>query len=248
MNRALTRNVVGSALSELFAAADPSAVDRWFGPIFVQHSAYAADGIAGLRALAEGLPATFRYDWADVIVDGQLAVTHGIYRGYGSRPLTGFDVWRVAYGRIVEHWDSLSALVPSGGPCLLAGMTRTSDRDQSTPNRLLVEEFVRGVLVGGKYDELDRFVDSGLRLKRRGGDASLDGAGFPRLLDRDCGPRYTMLHLALAEGDLVYTRSKGVLRPIVLSDLWRVQGDRIVEHCGVVAQIPSGVTHSNGLF
>jgi predicted SnoaL-like aldol condensation-catalyzing enzyme len=59
----------------------------------------------------------FRPEPARLLSEDDLVVTHGLYHGFGPEPMAGFDVWRVANGMIVEHWDALRAWVsanPSG--------------------------------------------------------------------------------------------------------------------------------------
>ena len=56
-----------------------------------------------------------------VIAEGDLVVIHSRYEGARPKPLLAFDVFRVANGKLVEHWDVMQEEVPleltmSGNP------------------------------------------------------------------------------------------------------------------------------------
>jgi predicted SnoaL-like aldol condensation-catalyzing enzyme len=102
------KELVLKAAGELFGDKDPSAVDRWVADNYRQHSSLAADGPDALRGLVATLPEGFRYEGARVIADGDLVGLHGTYFGFGPVPLVAFDLFRVADGKIVEHWDVIT--------------------------------------------------------------------------------------------------------------------------------------------
>lgn len=105
------KELVLTAAGELFGAKDPSAVDRWVAPDYRQHSALIGDGPEALRGLVANLPEGFRYELARVIADGDLVALHGVYHGFGPEPLVAFDLFRVADGKLAEHWDALTPVV-----------------------------------------------------------------------------------------------------------------------------------------
>src|SRR5690242_1012827 len=101
------KELVLKAAGELFGDKDPSAVDRWVAADYRQHSSLAADGPEALRGLVASLPSGFRYELARVIADGDLVALHGVYHGFAPEPLVAFDLFRVADGKLAEHWDAL---------------------------------------------------------------------------------------------------------------------------------------------
>jgi len=223
------KDVVVTAMHEFFNEKDPAAVSRHFGP-FTQHAAQLADGLKGLRELANSLPSGSRYELLRVLGDGDLVVTHGVYHGIGRHPLVGFDLWRVEGETIVEHWDALTAADEASldDAAQADGPIRSGDADRTAANRVLVADWVRVELIG-------RGVQTGGRHESGSGDDEL--------------PRYLALHHIVAEGDAVFTRSEGDLgRPVICSDLWRVEDGRIVDRRTLVVAVPGTRAHANSVF
>lgn len=144
-----SKEIVLKAAGELFGDKDPGAVDRWVAADYRQHSSLAADGPEALRQLVAGLPASFRYEGARVIADGDLVALHGTYHGFGPEPLVAFDLFRVDEdGRLAEHWDALTPVVSdtASGRSQTDGPAAPSDLDRTEANRRLVAEFAEKVL------------------------------------------------------------------------------------------------------
>ena len=55
----------------------------------------------------------FKYEPGLVMADGDYVSVHGRYTGWGPKPMIAVDVFRVANGRIAEHWDVLQEEVPA---------------------------------------------------------------------------------------------------------------------------------------
>lgn len=218
------KELVVDATERLFNGKDLTAVDELFGAVYVQHSALGSDGPDGLKGLVAGLPSTSGYELIRVLADGDLVVTEGVFQGFAPVPLIGYDVWRVSDGRIVEHWDAL-------GP---NGTRAQRDTEQAAPtsvdeNRELATQWVESVLVGGDSSSIGRFATS---------DA---------LVPNDL--TYVALHAVIADGTLVYTRSEGDRGgAVIINDVWRFEGGRIVERWGLVAPVPETLPHANGAF
>jgi predicted SnoaL-like aldol condensation-catalyzing enzyme len=159
-----------------------------------------------------------------VLADGDLVVTEGVFQGFAPVPLIGYDVWRVSGGRIVEHWDALG---PNGTRAQIDAPS--VDSAPVDENGGLVREWVSRVLVGADRSAIENFATS---------DA---------LIPSDL--RYVALHAVIADGDVVYTRSEGERDgAVIINDVWRVDGGRIVERWGLVAPVPATLPHSNGAF
>jgi predicted SnoaL-like aldol condensation-catalyzing enzyme len=48
-----------------------------------------------------------------VVADGDLVMVHGRYVGWGPKPMVAVDIFRVANGKLAEHWDVLQDDVPA---------------------------------------------------------------------------------------------------------------------------------------
>lgn len=108
------KTLVRSAMNELFVKRDPeTAVRRYFGNPYLQHNPTIGDGADDLPKIVHALPANFRYQPGVVVADGELVMIHGLYTGWGPKPLVTVDIFRVKKGKLVEHWDVMQEEVPA---------------------------------------------------------------------------------------------------------------------------------------
>ncbi|HWA12256.1 MAG TPA: ester cyclase [Burkholderiales bacterium] len=87
---------------------DVAAIDRYVGP-YRQHNPQAADGPEGLKGyigyLKDKVP-RFHAQIRRVIAEGDLVVLHvHATPAPGARGMAIIDIFRVADGKLVEHWD-----------------------------------------------------------------------------------------------------------------------------------------------
>ncbi|MBL8550235.1 MAG: nuclear transport factor 2 family protein [Hyphomonadaceae bacterium] len=106
-----TRRVVGNYVAEFGRGGVRSAVELWFAPNYRQHSPTIPDGAAGAIAFLER---EFSDPTAEkpqlgpqrVLVEGDLILFHHSITYPGdARPIALIDIFRVANGKISEHWD-----------------------------------------------------------------------------------------------------------------------------------------------
>ncbi|MFI6999317.1 nuclear transport factor 2 family protein [Nocardia sp. NPDC050175] len=249
------KNIVLTATTELFAKKDPSAVDHWVAPNYIQHSSLAADGPEALRQLVAGLGPDFRYEGARVIADGNLVALHGTYYGFGPDPLVGFDIFRVdANGKLAEHWDALTPVVrnTASGRTQTDGPTEVIDTGKTEANRALVTEFAQQVFVDADYSVLTDYISTET-FSQHNPEAADGLAGFGAAVAKwgEQGKKlvYQKVHKVIAEGDFVLLQSEGEFGvPAAYYDLFRVQDGKLVEHWDVIAPVPAQLPHHNGLF
>ncbi len=81
----------------------------FLGPEYRQHNPTAGDGAAGLKSFIEFLKAKFPTQHGDIkqiVAEGDLVVLHvHSTRGDGTAGRAIVDIFRVAHGKVVEHWD-----------------------------------------------------------------------------------------------------------------------------------------------
>jgi hypothetical protein len=60
----------------------------------------------GSSSACDPFPATFRYENALAIADGDYVVLYGRFSGHGQpRPMIVANILRIEDGRLAEHWD-----------------------------------------------------------------------------------------------------------------------------------------------
>ena len=94
-----------AGIKGVFIDRDPTVLDRLVSDNYQQHSPRIPNGTAAIKALLGNLPADFRYEPGLVVAEGDYVTIHGRYFGWGPKPMMAVDIFRVANGKIAEHWD-----------------------------------------------------------------------------------------------------------------------------------------------
>lgn len=106
MNAQENKRLVLKALDEAFNRRDESAYERYWSADYLQHSAHIAPGREGLKLLIRELPEVFKYEPGLIVAEGDYVMVHGRYSGIGTpKPWIIVDIFRIADGRLAEHWD-----------------------------------------------------------------------------------------------------------------------------------------------
>jgi predicted SnoaL-like aldol condensation-catalyzing enzyme len=105
--------LVLEGIKGVFIQRDPAVIDRLFSADYRQHNPQIPNGPAAIKALLGNLPPDFKYEPGLVIADGDYVSIHGRYTGWSPKPMIAVDVFRVANGKIAEHWDVLQEEVPA---------------------------------------------------------------------------------------------------------------------------------------
>jgi predicted SnoaL-like aldol condensation-catalyzing enzyme len=100
-------------------AMDSAAVDRYIAPDYIQHSGLAEPGTAGLKAWLDHVkvesPAA-KQTIHRAFVDGDHVIVHThVERWPDDRGLAVADFFRLANGKIQEHWDVIQE-IPEASP------------------------------------------------------------------------------------------------------------------------------------
>jgi predicted SnoaL-like aldol condensation-catalyzing enzyme len=105
--------LVLAGITGVFIDRDPAVLDRLFSEDYKQHNPQIPNGTAAIKTLLQNLSRDFEYRPGVVVADGDYVMVHGRYVGWGPKPVIGVDIFRVAGGKIAEHWDVLQEEIPA---------------------------------------------------------------------------------------------------------------------------------------
>jgi predicted SnoaL-like aldol condensation-catalyzing enzyme len=153
------KKLVTEAIDALLVRREAGAVDRYFGPRYLEHGPLASGGTGGLREWAARLPTAFQYEWFRVLAQDSVVAVHGRYQGLGDGPLIAFDMYRVSGGSIVEHWAGLQpeAIETASGHTMTDGPTEINEPAATDATRKIVEGAIQAILVEGDFSQLPRY-------------------------------------------------------------------------------------------
>jgi len=100
------QTLVLKAFDTLFNKRDYAAAERFWSPLYIQHSAHIAPGREGLFNLIKSLPPTLKYEPGTIVAEGDFVIVHGRFSGFGA-PVNWIaaDIVRIQNGILMEHWD-----------------------------------------------------------------------------------------------------------------------------------------------
>jgi len=120
-NKALYRNF----MDEVWNRRDLTAIDRYLAPDFVEHNKNLPPGMAGRKQFVTAVQAAFsdyHAEVEEVVADGDRVVARVQWTGTQDGPFQGrppthrklrfwtADFFRVADGKLAEHWDVVDSL------------------------------------------------------------------------------------------------------------------------------------------
>jgi predicted SnoaL-like aldol condensation-catalyzing enzyme len=115
-NSALVRQ-----LYSLLRAGDADGLAQVLADEFVNHNPQVPNGLRGTQQALQQVGSLDAQIFR-LIAQGNLVAVHARYKGSPDR--AGMDFWKIADGRIVEHWDVLEAIpADSAGHDLFSELT-----------------------------------------------------------------------------------------------------------------------------
>ncbi len=100
--------------AEVLGPINSRSVDALFDPEYIQHNPNAATGAQGLKDMLDR--AKGKYPHAEhrvkrLLVDGDLVAAHvHVIFNPGDAGFAVVDIFRIAKGRIAEHWDVMQPI------------------------------------------------------------------------------------------------------------------------------------------
>jgi predicted SnoaL-like aldol condensation-catalyzing enzyme len=107
------KQIAMRVLKGAFIERDASVVDRYFSPTYIQHNPSIPNGPAAIPGLIASLSKDFSYEPGMAVAEGDLVMVHGRYLGWGPKPMIAVDIFRLADGKVAEHWDVMQEEVPA---------------------------------------------------------------------------------------------------------------------------------------
>jgi predicted SnoaL-like aldol condensation-catalyzing enzyme len=100
------KELVLKAFDTLFNKRDYAAAEKFWSPVYIQHSAHIEPGREGLFNLVKNTPSTLKYEPGLAVADGDFVILHGRFSGFGL-PVNWIvaDILRIENGILIEHWD-----------------------------------------------------------------------------------------------------------------------------------------------
>lgn len=234
--------IVRDGMAAILESKSETEVEALFAETFIQHNPWAKDGIEHVKQM---LAFDFGYKPARWVVQDDVVAYLGYYTApnpLGDLPLYCTDMWRVADGKIVEHWDALLPLPETELSNALAGEgdgESFSCEDTRARNTETVSKFLDLVLNRGELDQMGNLVSSEYVYhdptdgERRGHAAmhgTISGAGGRMIHDNK---------RLLASGDIVMSHGHFFGEPDqVIFDWFRLdQENKIAEHWSIAQPI-----------
>ena len=230
------------------------AVTKYTGARYTQHSTGVADGVEGFVAFFE--PFLARNPIRDIrvvraIEDGQYVFVH-VYQSLnnGEAEWVTTDFFDTdENGKIIEHWDVISAYAaqtPSGHTSI-DGATEVTDLEKTEENKQLVRDLIRDVLIGEDPQKIDDYISSETYIQH---NAQVpDGLDYfkPLALAEDKPLIYDEIVLLVGQGNFVATLCKASWagQPLAQVDIFRIENGLIVEHWDNSEPVPPEAEWAN---
>jgi predicted SnoaL-like aldol condensation-catalyzing enzyme len=223
---------------------------------YIQHNPQTHEGSEGLAALFKRLSKSSpRVNIVRAFEDGDYVFAHTEYDFASSK--IGFEVFRFEDDLVVEHWDNIQQRQgpnPSGHT-MVDGPTEATDLDRTESNRDIVRSFVDDILINGRLQKLEHYIDKERYTQHnpRVADGLLAlRSALKSTSDKGNTMEYVRSHRVLAEGDFVLSVSEGSLGGVhsAFYDLFRVAEGRLVEHWDTIEAIAPRIEwkNDNGKF
>jgi len=246
-----------AALSAIYVDKNLAAIDTYFARDVIRHDPTASgDGTAALRADLSGIVHDTSWSSFRAFAQDDLVLVHDEYVLPTSAAHVSFDLFRLAAGKIAEHWTcgQLDPGTYASGHTMVDGSTTIDASADTAASEDVVSTpdvgFVPVVIIGGQFSRLADYLQPNfVQHDPLIADGLMGlGAGFAQ------PPLNTLRVLSLpetlAESNFVFTRSLSTMtwdaqkanspnNPTVTCDLFRVDGGKIAEHWDVIQLDPN---------
>jgi len=234
-----------------------AAIETYTGDRYTQHSTGVADGPEGFVEFFE--PFVAKNPSRDIrlirsIVDGDYVFVHAYQDlNNGDARWVTTDLFDTDDNdKIVEHWDVIAAFVDetANGHTQIDGPTEILDVHKTEANKAMVTSFIDDVLVDKRTERIGDYVSSDTYVQHNPQVPD----GIDTFREFMAGPGKTMIYKdvfkIIGQGNFVVAYSLVEMdgSDMAVFDIFRVDGDRIVEHWDNMEPIPEGPQPNGGKF
>ena len=214
-----------------------TAVEKYTGNRYTQHSTGVADGVDGFLAFFEPFLARNpirEIEIVRILEDGPWVFCSAFQSlNNGAAKWVTMDLFYTdSDGLILEHWDTIASYTPEtlSGVDMVGGKTEIDTSANATATKSLVLEYTKQVLQEGAYYKINDFIAEDLI--QHGAEIGAGRKGLAEWLTSPSSGSYEMLFKLIGQGDLAVTYGKRHAqgKDIAVFDVYRVDNDKIVEH------------------
>lgn len=235
---------------------DISAVDRYTGDRYTQHSTGVKDGVEGFKEFFAAF--IEREPKRDIKVvrgfqDGRYVFVHAAQHLSKNKWVTMDFFDTDEEGKIIEHWDCIAAMVDktASGRSQTDGPTEPTDLEKTEENKTMIKNFMQDVLIDGKGEKVVEYVSTEKYHQHNVAiEDGLDGLNkaLEEMAAKGLSMVYHKVHLLIGCGSFVATLSAMNMAGTDMAavDLFRIEDGKIVEHWDVLEPILPKEQWGNG--
>lgn len=245
------------AFNALFRDYSEKGVSKVFAEDIIQHNPYVPTGRDALLGLLPILKkAGTTYQNHRLFRDGDFVFMHNTLNNaepFGAKQIVSFNVYRIAKGKIAEHWGVPTPIVanPVGGNTQFDGETEVRDLDKTDENKATVKKLF-DLIVNGTQEEVGEFIQATFQADYVNHSPTVAN-GIPAVFEAFGKEQwvYKQNHKVLGEGNFVLSISEGTAKgnPVAFYDLLRFENGMVAEHWDIIVPVPTeGTANTNGMF
>lgn len=208
---------------------------------FIQHNPYAADGVEGPKqSISQSSRKQLHLTVVRAFQDGTYVFTQE--KGQRSRRNVFFDIFRFEDGLVGEHWalSAMDAPPNESGHTQIDGPTEAKHLEDTERNKSFMRVYYHTFHISGDHRRSDQYFNGDICIRHEPGVRN----GVAEFLsDVEVLMQHRTIDevkLLLGQGDFLFIAAKGTHEgsSCVYVDLYRVEGQKIVEHWGFPETVP----------
>jgi predicted SnoaL-like aldol condensation-catalyzing enzyme len=230
------------ALLQGIGSGDADLATRHINPKkYIEHNPRSADGVDGLRKyIGQFSKENHHLKVVRAFQDGPYVFTQGDGLILGQN--TFFDVFRFEDGLIVEHWVFSAKAAPpnESGHTQIDGPTQANPSEDTEKNKSILRDYYETVHISGDHSKIPQYFSGDYCVRHEPGVRDGVAAFVHDLATLTQNRSIDELKFLLGERDFVFIAAMGTVagEPCVYIDLYRVQGEKLVEHWGFPEKVP----------